>query len=118
MSRRHGNARGNRHAWENGPIRLKDPGEPAPQVSDRTVGKAPPGGGNPTPESDSAKPAPPGSWYVGSAAPGPLVATGARVARWHLGPCAACGWAVLAGDRAADLYPGGQAVHVSCARLL
>jgi hypothetical protein len=44
--------------------------------------------------------------------PPPAVATGARTAHGHLGPCAVCQQALLAGDRVADL-PGGGSVHVA-----
>ncbi|HEV2375180.1 MAG TPA: hypothetical protein VGS19_23850 [Streptosporangiaceae bacterium] len=42
----------------------------------------------------------------------PVVATNARTLDCQAGPCHVCGWAMLPGQRAADL-PDGQTVHVA-----
>ena len=47
-------------------------------------------------------------------APPPPIATGARILRYHTGPCALCRYAMLAGDRVADLADGTGTAHVSC----
>ncbi len=44
--------------------------------------------------------------------PPPPVATNARTLGWHAGPCAVCGYAMLAGDRVADLADG-RTVHLA-----
>lgn len=44
-----------------------------------------------------------------------LVADQAQRATAHHGPCAGCGYAMLAGDRVAQLADGTGTIHVSCA---
>lgn len=45
---------------------------------------------------------------------GHLIADRARTLRDHAGPCAICSWALLAGQRAADLADHTGVAHLQC----
>jgi hypothetical protein len=53
------------------------------------------------------------SWAGPGLQPGPPIATNARTLQRHGGPCSLCQWAMLEGQRIADMTDGGVA-HVSC----